>query len=202
MGFDFARGARELLAGGGAALHVASMWTYLSLSEWETLVDEIVAPVQPVTGAVLELGGGVGAFAASVLARSPDVHEYRCTDVDATVVCACGLMSQDQRLLATQQDMAAPLPYADGQFNTVFIVGSIGYLPDAAAAERAVRSALRVTVPGGRVVVSMVAERTEGLRSLTTLLPESWWRARWPSVVITPHRSKDQDARNIVVLTA
>jgi ubiquinone/menaquinone biosynthesis C-methylase UbiE len=101
------------------------------------------------TGQVLEIGAGSGAMAAELLAMFEDIAMC-VTDYDAAMVAAAAerLAAFSTRAECRQADATA-LPFADDSFDTVL---SWIMLHHTMAWEQALREAVRVLRPGGRLI--------------------------------------------------
>ena len=96
---------------------------------------------------VLEVGCGVGAQTAHLVASSPDAH-ITAVDVSADSLAAARARVGD-RVTWRQADLFA-LPFADGEFDHLFVCFVLEHLPDPAAALRSLHRVLR---PGGTLTV-------------------------------------------------
>lgn len=117
---------------------------------WGVLTSRVVLPWalqgMPVTGDVLEVGGGSGAMAAALAQRFPEVR-LTVTDYDDDMVAAA--RHRLPSTVAVEQADATQLRYPDGSFDMVL---SFIMLHHVLAWEEAVREAVRVVRPGGWVV--------------------------------------------------
>lgn len=100
-------------------------------------------------GQVLEIGAGSGAMAARLLGMAPGLH-VTVTDYDPLMVsvAAESLAAHGDRVAIRQAD-AAELPFSDGGFDCVLSFAMLHHVIDW---EAAVREAVRVLAPGGRLV--------------------------------------------------
>lgn len=97
---------------------------------------------------VLEVGAGSGAL---TLAMRPHVARIVATDLSAKM-----LEHLSGAGIETHHCEAAALPFADASFDKAYFHGVSQYFPDLDYARRAVAEMLRVTRPGGRVLLGDV----------------------------------------------
>jgi ubiquinone/menaquinone biosynthesis C-methylase UbiE len=129
---------------------------------------------EPISGDVLEIGGGGGAMAAGLLARH-SAARVTVADLDPLMVRATArrLAAFGRRATATVGDATA-LPFDDGGFD---IVISFLMLHHIGRWEAAVGEAVRVLRPGGRfigydlhdTVVSRAIHHADGIHDLRSI---------------------------------
>ncbi|MCT2584948.1 methyltransferase domain-containing protein [Actinophytocola gossypii] len=96
---------------------------------------------------VLEVGCGVGAQTAHLVASSPEAH-LTAVDISADSLAAARARIGD-RVTWRQADLFT-LPFADDEFDHLFVCFVLEHLPDPTAALRSLRRVLR---PGGTLTV-------------------------------------------------
>ena len=117
-------------------------------------------------GKALSVGCGSGLF--EFLLRTEHGIEIRFGVEPAQAMAAIA----EKRGLTVKRGVAAELPFADGEFDTVVLNGTASYLEDLAPA---VREAYRVLRRGGRVVVADVpAESSYGLLYQLAAMRKTW----------------------------
>lgn len=136
----------------------------------------------PVSGDVLEIGGGGGAMAAGVLSRFPAVR-VTVADLDPVMVRATGrrLAAFGARASARLGD-ATSLPFEDASFD---VVASFLMLHHVGRWEDAVAEAVRVLRPGGCFVgydlldtaASRALHRADGIHDLRSITAPSFGAA-------------------------
>lgn len=100
---------------------------------------------------VLEIGCGVGAQTAQLLARHPDI-QVTALDIDASSVAVARAWAADtglDRVTFDTGDIFAP-PFAEGTFDHAFVCFVLEHLADPIGALRAVSGVLK---PGGTITV-------------------------------------------------
>ena len=98
---------------------------------------------------VLDAGCGAGPLAEALREKGAVVSGF---DVSpAMVELARERLGEDAQVRVA--DLAAPLPYDDGEFDLVVVSLALHYVEDWASALAELR---RVTAPGGRVIVSII----------------------------------------------
>src|SRR5262245_29681108 len=118
--------------------------------------EHLKAILEPRSGErILEIGPGIGIHALPVAqAVAPsgrlDVFDVQRAMLDDVMRRASGL---GITTIIPMHGDARELPYADGTFDAVYLVGVLGEIPDEAVALRGIR---RVLKPGGRLVVGEV----------------------------------------------
>lgn len=120
---------------------------------WRVVAGAVILPwalqgVRP-QGRVLEIGGGSGAMAGTILERHPTVS-LTLTDVDPAMVANASqrLAAFEERADARQADATA-LPFEEASFDTIV---SFIMLHHVGQWEKALGEAARVLVPGGMLV--------------------------------------------------
>lgn len=117
----------------------------MTLGAIDTWRDLVVAAVEPEPGqTILDLAAGTGTSSATFAARGAQVYP---TDI-STGMLAVG--KQRQPHLHFVAGDATCLPYADNSFDAVTISYGLRNVEDP---QKALREMLRVTKPGGRVVI-------------------------------------------------
>src|SRR5262245_2780315 len=104
---------------------------------------------------ILEIGPGIGTHALSVaqeLAPSGRLHVFDVQRAMLDDVMRRAGQIPSATIIAMHGDARA-LPYADGTFDAVYLVGVLGEIPDEAVALRGIRRVLKL---GGRLVVGEV----------------------------------------------
>jgi len=100
---------------------------------------------------VLDVGGGPGAYARPLLAAG---YRVRLVDlVPAHVEQARAGLPPIDAVVGDARD----LPAADGEYDATLVLGPLYHLHERADRVRALREAIRVTRPGGPVVVAAIA---------------------------------------------
>lgn len=131
-----------------------SGWLYETLiaARLGPLYDEFVAGVHlgpPLTGTIVDVGCGAGQVSRRLAERHPDATVIG-VDLSPAMVRRASAENAEVRNLGFQVGDATDLPLGDGTASLVVSVGSIKHWPDPVAG---VREMLRVTEPGGSVVV-------------------------------------------------
>lgn len=120
---------------------------------WRTFAQRVVLPwalqgTEP-AGHALEIGSGSGAMAEQLLLRHPDLR-VTVTDVDPAMVdAAAERLERFGGRAATEKVDATALPFPDDSFDLVLSFVMLHHVIDW---EGALREAVRVVRPGGRVV--------------------------------------------------
>lgn len=123
--------------------------TFCRSPPWEALAGRVVLPWvldgYPLSGQVLEVGGGSGAMALGVARRFPEVHLF-ITDIDVGMIDrARKRLSSEEKVSVEVADVTA-LPFGNGQFNVVTSYLMLHHVIDWANALTEIGRVLR---PGG-----------------------------------------------------
>jgi DNA-binding transcriptional ArsR family regulator/protein-L-isoaspartate O-methyltransferase len=117
---------------------------------WEALARSALPLLAP--GHVLDIASGDGVLAELL---APHAREYVCIDASARVVNAASeRLRRFVNVLVREGDMHA-LPFADDHFDLVVLMHALTYSTQPAVA---VAEAARVLRPGGRLLLSSLAE--------------------------------------------
>ncbi len=117
---------------------------------WEALARSALPLLAP--GHVLDIASGDGVLAELL---APHAREYVCVDASARVVNAASeRLRRFANVLVREGDMHA-LPFADDHFDLVVLMHALTYSTRPAVA---VAEAARVLRPGGRLLLSSLAE--------------------------------------------
>ncbi len=118
---------------------------------WRAFAGRVVLPWMlsgmPISGRVLEIGGGSGAMAEVLLRRAPDI-DLTLTDVDAAMVDAARRRLKGTDSTVEVADVTA-LPFGDGSFDAVASFLMLHHVVDW---RHALAEAHRVLRPGGALV--------------------------------------------------
>ncbi|GGF39418.1 putative RNA methyltransferase [Subtercola lobariae] len=144
--FDISRhGYASLTTGGGphfrgdSAEMVAARGAHLAAAHYAPIADAI-AGLAPAAGWLVELAGGTGYYAASVLDAAPSLHGV---SIDVSKAAARVAARAHDRLASVTADVRATLPIASGSTSMVLSV----FGPRGAA------EIVRILEPGGSLVV-------------------------------------------------
>lgn len=140
----------------------------------------VAAAVRGRRGRLLEVGYGSGVFLPELARHCDALHAADVHRAGAPVARVLAALGVDAALVTAP---AAALPYPDRTFDTVVTVSTLEFVPDVGAA---VRELLRVTRPGGRLVVVTPGESRvldAGLRLLTGERAEDTFEGRRGLVV-------------------
>lgn len=121
----------------------------------------------PARGRVLDAGCGTGSLTLA-LAAYPDLEAIDALDFDETFVAALRGRTADARIRARQGDVGA-LPYGDKEFDGVYSLLVLHFVPDA---HEAVREMRRVLKPGAIAAAAVWAHG--GMPS---------WRLFWDTIL-------------------
>jgi ubiquinone/menaquinone biosynthesis C-methylase UbiE len=167
-------GARGLAAGGGAAI----LWWWWRLHPtprpfaqrlWIDVPHPFVTHrrlrqvLAPVPGErLLEVGVGSGRYALSVVRWLGERGRLAVLDLQEEMLALTMRRSLDLGItnVAPACGDAAALPYPDDAFDAVYLVSTLGQVPDMTAA---LRELSRVVHPGGRVVVGELCYDPHGV---------------------------------------
>ncbi|WP_430784446.1 class I SAM-dependent methyltransferase [Actinoplanes sp. G11-F43] len=112
---------------------------------------ELLEHYLPTPAAVLDVGGGPGAYAAPLLAAG---HRVRLVDlVPAHVAQARAAVPGLDAVVGDARD----LPSGDGEWDATLLFGPLYHLLDRSDRVRALREAVRVTRPGGLVLAAAIS---------------------------------------------
>ncbi|WP_433203274.1 methyltransferase domain-containing protein [Dactylosporangium sp. CS-047395] len=149
--------------------------------EW-TRTLEVLHELLPPGAAVLDVGGGTGAYARELTRAG---HRVRLVDlVPAHVEQA---RAGDPPIEASVGD-ARSLPFADGSFDAVLVLGPLYHLHERADRVAVLREAARVTRPGGVLAAAVISRFAGPLDFAAT--------ARFNARTLTEARSLVHDGRN------
>ncbi|MFG1652492.1 class I SAM-dependent methyltransferase [Micromonospora sp. NPDC049275] len=113
---------------------------------------ELLRDLLPEPGArVLDVGGGTGAYARALVSAG---HQVRLVDLVPGHVAHA---RTGQPSIDAQVADARALPYADDAFDAALLLGPLYHLVRRVDRLRALREAVRVTGPGGRVVAAVIS---------------------------------------------
>ena len=116
------------------------------------LVDQVSASI-PEQGRVLEVGSGSGISAEYLARRRADLRVVA-SDLNKAMMAASEGEAELPPNLSRQQADAVDLPFEDGSFDAVFSANAIKHFSDR---RRGVAEMLRVTRPGGLVLICEIA---------------------------------------------
>jgi len=166
---------------GDATYHGALAEQWVELAQMNTRrnlvfhrrVAEFIAEHATPRSTVLELGGGTGFDLQLVLEAGARFDTYVFSEIsEAQVVYVAGRVS-DRRVRYFTMD-ASRLPFADGQFDFIYMVGALHHLPDA---EAAVAEMKRVARDGAHLIYAIEPNRRmflalkRAVRRVRRLLP-------------------------------
>ena len=117
---------------------------------WEAISRSIIECVS--FGRVLDVGSGDGVLAELLCEHAA---QFTCLDLSPGVIEAARQRLADRANVDFQVGDMHALPFADGVFDSVFMLHALSYSADPASA---VAEAARVITPGGRLVVATIAE--------------------------------------------
>ena len=165
-------------------------WNFRPVLGWvQRLRLRCVASVlasSPRASRLLEVGYGSGVFLPELARYTDDAFGADVHRNGAAVTATLAGHGCAARLLTAS---AGALPYRDGSFDTVVTVSTLEFVPDVAAA---VGELVRVTAPGGRLVIVTPGQSRLldlGLRILTRERAEATFEGRRSLVVPAVERS-------------
>lgn len=148
-----------------------------------SLRGERMAAVLPeLRGRVLDIGAG-----DNLLVR---LYKERAAD-DPAAQQSVGADVVDWGGGCTLIKSSAELPFEDGSFDTVAFIACINHIPER---REALREALRVLRPGGRVVITMIG------RLVGTIGHAVWWYSEDKHRDVDEHEEMGMDRREIEAL--
>ncbi|MDQ1467931.1 MAG: hypothetical protein QOH10_2346 [Actinomycetota bacterium] len=165
-------------------------WNFRPVLGWvQRLRLRCVASVlasAPRASRLLEVGYGSGVFMPQLARNSDDLYGADVHSRAAAVGATLAVHGAPARLVRAA---AGALPYRDGAFDTVVTVSTLEFVPDVAAA---VGELVRVTAPGGRLVIVTPGQSALldlGLRILSGERAEATFQGRRRLVVPAVERS-------------
>jgi SAM-dependent methyltransferase len=170
-----------------ARLHKPGLGTLTRLRTWD-----IFERYLPATGRIADVGGGPGVHAAHLAARG---FEVVLLDPVERHVAEAGARSAVQldAPFESRQAEARSLPLADDSVDVVLLMGPLYHLVDRPDRLAALREAVRVLRPGGRIVAEVITRYAWVVDATAKGLlgdPETWDDFAWN---IGTGLSKDPD---------
>jgi ubiquinone/menaquinone biosynthesis C-methylase UbiE len=120
----------------------------------------------PAPAAVLDVGGGAGAYALPLARRSYEVHLVDPIALHVEQALAAAQADPAAELASARIGDARALPQADASVDAVLLLGPLYHLTETAERKRALEEALRVLRPGGvlaAVGISRFASTLHGI---------------------------------------
>ena len=140
-------------------------------------------------GNVLELGGGIGFDLDLFLKMRPSFNNYVFSEVSDNLVAFVARNIKCEGVMYCTIE-ARHIPFADGQFDCVYMMAALHHMPDAPAA---LREMTRVTKSGGMICCGM-----EPNRGWLQLLAKNRWLVR--SVIAQRnHSPADEEATGFCI---
>lgn len=162
------------------------IYTERNLSCHRSLLDAIAAH-STATSNILEIGGGVGFDLRLFLEMHPRFQHYVFSEVSEELVAAVASRFPSSAITCCMLD-AQRIPFADGQFDCVFMIAALHHLPDMSGA---LGEMARVTKTGGVICCGVE--------------PNRWWlslmrRLKWLIRTVLPpkeHSAADEQAEGL-----
>ena len=166
-----------------AAYHAEGKTTWAEQNQIETLRNvhfhrsflREIANRCTATSCLLEIGGGIGFDLNLFLQLKPDFETYVFSEVSQELVAYAAGEVKSDRVIYSALD-AQRIPFAEGQFDCVFVVAALHHLPDASAG---LQEMARVTKRGGFICCGIE--------------PNRWWlsalkQSRWLLRKVLPEK--------------
>ena len=192
-------GVHELLPKSVSALtveearyHAEQKTTWAEQNQIETLRNlqyhrsllRVIADRSIATSSILEIGGGIGFDLELFLEMKPEFENYIFSEVSEELVAYVASRFKSPNITCCTLD-AQRIPFADGQFDCVFMIAALHHLPDIGGT---LNEMARVTKVGGVICCGIE--------------PSRWWlkllgRLKWLIRALLPqkeHSAADEQA--------
>jgi SAM-dependent methyltransferase len=182
---------------GDAVYHASLKEQWIELAQMNTRrnlvyhrqVAEFIARLATAESNILELGGGAGFDLELFLNTGPTFGRYIFSEISEEQVAYVSTRVSDPRVRFFTID-ASRLPFADGQFDFIYMVGALHHLPDP---EAAVAEMARAARPGAFLIYAI-----EPNRRLFVLLKQVVARAR-RLMPRKAHSPADEEAEGFLI---
>lgn len=156
-------------------LHAGSRWGYMTAAEWTAMCDAILVKHVFRDGEdVLDVGCGVGAFLLHVRNQNASLNLFGIELEPQSAAKAASLFETSEDASSIKHIVcgdARALPWKSISFDHVVSNCVLPYLPTLPDVLKAMSEMHRVCKVGGRITVSLLADREEDQRSFSTLIP-------------------------------